>query len=81
MKTCFHLWTCFLWTLIVLSCSLWHAPDLAAQAPPQTPANPQAHTQTLEGTWTGSLQAGDAVLHLVLHVSKTEYGSPYGDAR
>jgi pimeloyl-ACP methyl ester carboxylesterase len=76
VKTCFHLWTCFLWTSIVLSCSLWHATDLAAQVPPQTPANPQAHTQTLEGTWTGSLQAGDAVLHLVLHVSKTEYGSP-----
>jgi pimeloyl-ACP methyl ester carboxylesterase len=71
VKTCFHLWA---W--IVLSCTLWHAPDLVAQAPPQTPASPQAHAQTLEGTWTGSLQAGDAVLHLVLHVTKTEYGSP-----
>jgi len=71
VKSCFHLWT-----LIVLSCTLWHAPDLAAQASTQTPASPPAHAQTLEGTWTGSLQAGDAVLHLVLHVTKTEYGSP-----
>lgn len=30
---------------------------------------------TLEGNWAGSLQAGDAVLHLVLHVSKAEDGS------
>jgi hypothetical protein len=26
---------------------------------------------TLAGEWSGSLQAGDAVLHLVLHVSKS----------
>ena len=30
---------------------------------------------TLEGNWAGSLQAGDAALHLVLHVSKAEDGS------
>ena len=46
-----------------------------AQAPTnrkaQTPHNPA----TLEGNWAGSLQAGDAVLHLVLHVSKTEEGA------
>src|SRR5213080_4351562 len=30
---------------------------------------------TLEGNWAGSLEAGDAVLHLVLHVSKAEDGS------
>ena len=30
---------------------------------------------TFEGNWSGSLQAGDAVLHLVLHVSKAEDGS------
>ena len=36
------------------------------------PSNPAL---TLEGNWAGSLQAGDAVLHLVLHVSKTEDGS------
>ncbi|HEY6944889.1 MAG TPA: hypothetical protein VI431_07090, partial [Candidatus Acidoferrum sp.] len=30
---------------------------------------------TLEGNWAGSLEAGDAVLHLVLHVSKADDGS------
>jgi len=46
-----------------------------AQAPtghkPPLPHSPA----TLEGNWSGSLQAGDAVLHLVLHVSKSEDGS------
>jgi pimeloyl-ACP methyl ester carboxylesterase len=45
----------------------------------QTPAahKPQAKrsSPTLEGNWAGSLQAGEAVLHLVLHVSKAEDGS------
>ena len=45
----------------------------------QTPAGhnpPAAHSaSTLEGHWSGSLQAGDAVLHLVLHVSKSDDGS------
>ena len=36
---------------------------------------PQRSSSTLEGHWTGSLQAGEAVLHLVLHVSKAEDGS------
>jgi len=35
-------------------------------------SNPPA---TLEGNWAGSLEAGDAVLHLVLHVSKAQDGS------
>ena len=44
---------------------------------PQAPANrqpPHSAPATLEGNWAGSLQAGDAVLHLVLHISKTEDG-------
>lgn len=48
-----------------------------------TKAQTQAHHNpplsntlaTLEGNWAGSLQAGDAVLHLVLHVVKAEDGS------
>jgi pimeloyl-ACP methyl ester carboxylesterase len=40
----------------------------------QTPALPahlsQVHTQTLEGAWIGTLEAGGAVLHFVLHVAK-----------
>ena len=50
-----------------------------SKASAQTPAghNPPAlHSSSpLEGHWSGSLQAGDAVLHLVLHVSKSEDGS------
>jgi fermentation-respiration switch protein FrsA (DUF1100 family) len=50
-------------------------------------ANPQGQSQasrkpevhhapaSLEGNWAGSLQAGDAVLHLVLHVTKAADGS------
>lgn len=45
----------------------------------QTPAlhKPQPHrgSSMLAGHWTGSLQAGEAVLHLVLHVSRAEDGS------
>jgi pimeloyl-ACP methyl ester carboxylesterase len=38
---------------------------------------PQPHTTpiSIEGNWAGSLEAGDAVLHLVLHVSKSPDGS------
>ena len=51
---------------------------LSSPALSQTPAahSTQAqHPLTLEGNWSGSLQAGDAVLHLVLHISKSEDGS------
>jgi uncharacterized protein len=58
-------------------CSLF-----SSAANSQTPAAPKAPVHhrsfrpfTLEGNWAGSLQAGDAVLHLVLHVSKAEDGS------
>jgi pimeloyl-ACP methyl ester carboxylesterase len=33
------------------------------------------HLQPAEGDWAGSLQAGDVVLHFVLHLSNNEYGS------
>ena len=36
---------------------------------------PERGSPTLQGHWTGSLQAGEAVLHLVLHVSKAADGS------
>jgi uncharacterized protein len=48
---------------------------------PQTPSVPSAPqearttTQGIEGTWVGTLQAGDAALHLVLHVSRQSGGS------
>ncbi len=47
----------------------------SAQTPAVHKPQPQRSSSTLEGHWTGSLQAGEAVLHLVLHVSKTEDGS------
>jgi pimeloyl-ACP methyl ester carboxylesterase len=36
---------------------------------------PQAGAGALEGDWTGKLQAGEAVIHLVLHISKAPDGS------
>ena len=51
-------------------------PSLAnAQAPANHKAQPPHSPATLEGSWAGSLQAGDAVLHLVLHVSKSQDGA------
>src|SRR5438552_3849959 len=48
---------------------------MSAQTPsPQRP-NPARTPSTIAGEWTGSLQVGDAVLHLVLHVSKAADGS------
>jgi len=50
--------------------SLAGFPAASAQAPAAHKPQPQRHPSTLEGHWSGSLQAGEAVLHLVLHVSK-----------
>jgi uncharacterized protein len=59
------------------------SPSIAfAQAPAQTSppadARPQAplatHGQSLTGNWSGSLKAGDNILHFVLHIGTTEYG-------
>ncbi len=47
----------------------------SAQTPAVHKPQPQRSSSTLEGHWTGSLQAGEAVLHLVLHVSKAPDGS------
>jgi pimeloyl-ACP methyl ester carboxylesterase len=47
----------------------------AAQAPAVHKPQPQRSLSPLEGHWSGSLQAGEAVLHLVLHVSKAADGS------
>lgn len=46
-----------------------------AQAPANHKAPPPHSSATLEGNWVGSLEAGDAVLHLVLHISKAQDGS------
>jgi hypothetical protein len=47
----------------------------SAEAPAARRPEPQRISSPLEGRWSGSLQAGEAVLHLVLHVSKAEDGS------
>ena len=47
----------------------------SAQTPAVHKPQPQRSSSTLEGHWTGSLPAGEAVLHLVLHVSKAPDGS------
>jgi uncharacterized protein len=46
-----------------------------AQAPAVHKPQPQRSLPPLEGHWSGSLQAGEAVLHLVLHISKAADGS------
>jgi len=46
-----------------------------AQAKPAVPTPIHHATQTVEGSWAGTLQAGEAVLHLVLHISKASDGS------
>jgi uncharacterized protein len=47
----------------------------SAQAPANHKPSIPHIAATVEGNWAGSLEAGDAVLHLVLHVSKAEDGS------
>ncbi len=62
--------------LLALGCGLLHGKDLKAQSHAGTPQSaPKPRAQSLEGVWTGSLQAGDNVLHFVLHISTNEYGS------
>jgi len=50
-------------------------PTASSQTPATHKPQPRRSSPTLEGNWAGSLQAGEAVLHLVLHVSKAEDGS------
>ena len=47
----------------------------AAQTQANHTPRPSNPPRTLQGNWAGSLQAGDAVLHLVLHVTEAEDGS------
>jgi uncharacterized protein len=47
----------------------------SAQAQVLHKPQPQHSSPSMEGHWAGSLQAGEAALHLVLHVSKAADGS------
>ena len=69
IRSCFAIAIVFLFYSAVL-------PLVAnAQAPANHKTQPLHNPATLEGNWAGSLEAGDAVFHLVLHVSKTEDGA------
>jgi uncharacterized protein len=58
--------------LVILFAALMFAGGCFAQAPAAPVA---ATTASLDGDWSGSLQAGEAQLHLALHVSKARDGS------
>jgi len=57
------------------------SPQKAASGAPQKPSllstaqEARTPAEVLEGTWVGTLQAGDAALHLVLHISKGAGGT------
>jgi pimeloyl-ACP methyl ester carboxylesterase len=59
----------------ILICSFTVFSAASAQIPAAHKPQPARVTSTIEGEWAGSLQAGEAVLHLVLHVSKVADGS------
>lgn len=59
----------------VLFISMFALSPAWAQTPAARKPAPHAAPATLEGSWAGSLQAGDALLHLVLHMSKEPDGS------
>src|SRR5207248_3941409 len=67
---------CFVWA----AAFLFFGGSFSFPAKAQTRANHKPPLSkppaTLEGNWAGSLEAGDAVLHLVLHVSKAEDAGP-----
>jgi pimeloyl-ACP methyl ester carboxylesterase len=65
--------SCLTWAISFLSLAV--LATSSAQTPSIHKPNPQRVSSTIAGEWTGSLQAGDAVLHLVLHVSKAADGS------
>jgi uncharacterized protein len=62
--------------LFVLTWAFTQGGALRAQvAAPAPSTEGKAHAQILEGTWSGTLQAGDTALHLVLHIARGNYGS------
>lgn len=63
---------------VILALSLFHVTfsfDARSQTQTSPKLPPRHASASLEGNWAGSLQAGEAVLHLVLHVSKAADGS------
>jgi pimeloyl-ACP methyl ester carboxylesterase len=63
--------------LLVLVCCFHQSVRVAAQnGMRQSTSGAQTHAPTLAGTWAGTLQVGDSVLHVVLHIMKGNGGSP-----
>jgi pimeloyl-ACP methyl ester carboxylesterase len=54
---------------------LQHLSIASGQTQPAHKPQPQTGAGAMDGDWAGSLQAGEAVLHLVLHISKAPNGS------
>jgi uncharacterized protein len=67
--------TCFAIAPVVLFYSAVLPLVANAQAPANHKTQPLHSPATLEGSWAGSLEAGEAVLHLVLHISKAQDGT------
>ena len=57
-----------IFTISVCRVAIAQTPAIPKQPPKRTSFTPEGH-------WSGSLQAGEAVLHLVLHISKADDGS------
>ncbi len=63
--------------LLTLSCLVFFSCAAHSAAPQQPPAKPATHSSsasTITGTFAGTLQAGDAQLHLILHIDKSANG-------
>lgn len=67
--------SCFPVALAILLQSAIFYSEASAQAPANHKSQPPHSPATLEGNWAGSLEAGDAAFHLVLHVSKSPDGA------
>jgi pimeloyl-ACP methyl ester carboxylesterase len=67
------------WSRVLLISCLLFALQFPSVASAQTPParQPQSHSSSapLDGDWAGTLQAGEAALHLVLHIAKAFDGS------
>jgi uncharacterized protein len=58
--------------LLALTCSATQS--LAQVSATNARSSGQAHGPSLDGSWAGTLQAGEATLHLVLHIARGDHG-------
>jgi len=62
--------------VLALSCALTSSGDLRAQVSgSHSSATAPSRGQTLDGIWSGTLQAADTALHFVLHLTSDDHGS------